>query len=893
MDVKLQFVSEKPQRREIFNFKNKKSQERFKNITSNTTQFSECFKSNLPFEDQIKQWRHVLNSHCQEAFKKIRIKRRKDKPLNEKLAKLVEKRNKIKTISKNTEDGNLLNVERAISSLEAEENRAMFMKHFKQFNDDPENINLNTLWKVFKKLGLKYKNTVPVAKKDYKGNIISDPKQIKNLLATEYRLRLRERPFRSDLGDLKYRKQEIFDMQLKLAEEVSTEPWNMYALEKALANLKNNKARDHAGYANEIFKKEIIGYDLKLSLLLMCNKIKKLKVIPEFMKFANITTVPKKGSSFNLENERGIFRVDVIRSILMRLIYNDKYPEVDRNMSDGQMGGRKGKGCRNNIFIINGIIHDVITNNKKPIMLQIYDYKQMFDSMNLKLAISDIYKTGLKDENLTLIYEANKEIFMAVNTQNGQTHRQVIENSVLQGDTWGSLLASVQVEKIAQECVDAGYHYRYKDKLAVGILGLVDDTIGITEAGHKAHMMNAFINIKTAEKSLQFGVRKCRSMLVGNDTGDIFNYNLAVDNWNTEYIENEKSGEIEMTEEYTGKVEVGKVTEQKYLGFTISSTGNNMDNIRAIKNKSIGTIRQIFNKLKSLKLGKYHFEVGIIFLKVMLRTSILYASETYYNLKESEVRQLERIEESYMRKLVDTAKGCPIIQLYFELGHIPARFDIMKQRLFFLKYILSQDTESMIYKILLLQIKKPAKFDWATICLKDLKKLKINMNFEEIKKMPTNQFKDIIRKKCREIAFEYLMSKRKYKGSEINYNEIETAEYLMPNNQLNNEEKLKIFSIRNRMVNIPANFISRDKNENKCICKQREDMDHIYECLVLNEQKPELKFEEIFGKNVEKIKKVMKRFENNMKQREELKESNHVIPSGDPPYSVTIVYGNG
>ena len=55
------------------------------------------------------------------------------------------------------------------------------------------------------------------------------------------------------------------------------------------------------------------------------------------------------------------------------------------------------------------------------------------------------------------------------------------------------------------------------------------------------------------------------------------------------------------------------------------------------------------------------------------------------------------------------------------------------------------------------------------------------------------------------------------------------------------------------MVDIPANFISRDKNENKCICKQREDMDHIYECLVLNEQKPELKFEEIFGKNVENI----------------------------------------
>ena len=50
-------------------------------------------------------------------------------------------------------------------------------------------------------------------------------------------------------------------------------------------------------------------------------------------------------------------------------------------MSDSQMGGRKGKGCRNNIFIINGIINYVLrSRKKKPVMLQIYDYAQMFDT---------------------------------------------------------------------------------------------------------------------------------------------------------------------------------------------------------------------------------------------------------------------------------------------------------------------------------------------------------------------------------------------------------------------------------------------------------------------------------------------------------------------------------
>ena len=110
-----------------------------------------------------------------------------------------------------------------------------------------------------------------------------------------------------------------------------------------------------------------------------------------------------------------------------------------------------------------------------------------------------------------------------------------------------------------------------------------------------------------------------------------------------------------------------------------------MINITQLKNKSIGTIRKIFTKLESLKLGKYYFECGIIFLNVMLRSSIIYACETYYGLTESQIRQIERIEEQYLRKLFKTSKGCPIAQLYLESGHIPARFQIFKSRLLFLQ----------------------------------------------------------------------------------------------------------------------------------------------------------------------------------------------------------------
>ena len=89
---------------------------------------------------------------------------------------------------------------------------------------------------------------------------------------------------------------------------------------------------------------------------------------------------------------------------------------------------------------------------------------------------------------------------MAVKTPAGLRDRQTIRNIVLQGDTWGSILASVQVDNIGKETMKAGHYYLYKDILPVGFLGLVDDIVGITEAGYKAQQLNTFINQKTAEK---------------------------------------------------------------------------------------------------------------------------------------------------------------------------------------------------------------------------------------------------------------------------------------------------------------------------------------------------------------------------------------------------------
>ena len=48
----------------------------------------------------------------------------------------------------------------------------------------------------------------------------------------------------------------------------------------------------------------------------------------------------------------------------MKLIYNEKYETIDSSTSDSNVGARRNKNIINHIFVINGIINDVLSSNK-------------------------------------------------------------------------------------------------------------------------------------------------------------------------------------------------------------------------------------------------------------------------------------------------------------------------------------------------------------------------------------------------------------------------------------------------------------------------------------------------------------------------------------------------
>ena len=88
-------------------------------------------------------------------------------------------------------------------------------------------------------------------------------------------------------------------------------------------------------------------------------------------------------------------------------------------------------------------------------------------------------------------------------------------------------------------------------------------------------------------------------MFFGKRRNSILDGQLFVDKWDVVFEDNPETGDEELIETHAGQTPIENTQKQKYLGFVLSGTGDNMANIKAIRNKSIGIIRKLMNKLNA------------------------------------------------------------------------------------------------------------------------------------------------------------------------------------------------------------------------------------------------------------------------------------------------------
>ena len=279
-----------------------------------------------------------------------------------------------------------------------------------------------------------------------------------------------------------------------------------------------------------------------------------------------ITSIYKnKGLKSLLRNERGIFNLSKVRSILDKLLYNDVYDTVDNSLSCSNAGGRRGRSIRDQLFIVYGVINEVINGKADSLSVASYDVMMCFDKMAYAETNNDLYDAQVTGDKFALLAALDNKCQAVIKTPVGETKPLEFVDLTMQGSTFGSLKCTVQQDTLGRDLLssDEGFAlYTYKGIVDIPPVCFLDDVLGLSKCGIETTELNCAINSKMEAKNLLLGKDKCEVM----------------------HIEKRGSKSIKC-KTTTMKVhnDNRKTTKSiKYLGEVLNSEGNVNDSISAV-----------------------------------------------------------------------------------------------------------------------------------------------------------------------------------------------------------------------------------------------------------------------------------------------------------------------
>ena len=130
------------------------------------------------------------------------------------------------------------------------------------------------------------------------------------------------------------------------------------------------------------------------------------------------------------------------------------------------------------------------------------------------------------------------------------------------------------------------YKYNNDPEIKIGVLGMVDDTLAVSECGISSVLKNSIINSCVETQRLRFSEDK--SVVI--------------------HVENAKKCSTPCPKLKVHKKEMHEANSTKYLGHIISSKGGIQETIQDRKNRGWGKVSQIQGILAEIDVGYHNFQ---------------------------------------------------------------------------------------------------------------------------------------------------------------------------------------------------------------------------------------------------------------------------------------------
>ena len=794
--------STKQTKNETYNLKNKQCQAKFFQETNTTRYLSSSFDDETEdLETSALRFINRLKKVIQKCFKKIRTTNKSDKKTEE----LYESWRKLQGKDDEQSKEDLKDIEKELAEKIANNFKTIEAEAGK-YDCEEGGFNSGKLWNLKKHLFPKHRDP-PTAMMDDAGNLVTSTDQINELAVQKLAIeRLKNRPMKEGLEEMKKHKETICEANLERARNTKTPDWTVKEVTEVLKNLKTNVSRDPLGYANELFHPSVAGKDLITAITTLVNKIKKHQIFPKCLQLCNITSIWKrKGKRNSFDSYRGVFRVCVFRNILDRLIYTDEYHNVDSRLTDCNVGSRKLRNIRDHIFVMNAILNSVKNGNEDALDCQVFDVEKCHDSLWLHEVVNDLFDAGMKNDKLALLFLENSSAQVAVKNSSGISRRVTIRNIIMQGTVWANLCCTVLMDKLGKLMYEnPELMYKYRGRVSVPSLQMVDDVMVLAKCSslqsvQSNSVVNSFMNIK----KLSLSKEKCHIVHIGK----------------------EKVGECSKL-----KVQDSQMLQEskvKYLGDQVDSSGTIKSTVEERRTKAFGISTEILSIANSVPLGQWRVRSGLMLRQAMLVNGTLHNSECWQGTEvDKEVSRLNKPDQALLRGLVSGHSKVPLEFLFLETACVPVSLVHVCRRLIYLHTILRKGPSEMVKNIYLTQKMDSLPGDYCRLVAADLAEMNIGLTEEQISSMKAKTYKKHIKTKVSQYAFKYLKNEqqRHSKVRDINYNKFEMQGYLK-SPLFSKDDISTLFGLRSRTIRgIRNDFREMYKPDLSCpLCHQHLD----------------------------------------------------------------------
>ena len=161
-----------------------------------------------------------------------------------------------------------------------------------------------------------------------------------------------------------------------------------------------------------------------------------------------------------------------------------------------------------------------------------------------------------------------------------------------------------------------------------------------------------------------------------------------------------------------GKGRIERTEKYRYLGNMIATKGGVAGQLEEIKRKLVGIVGEVKNIGERRKVGRMDCSVRLMLWERVVVPTMLFNLETWTYWRESDWEELEKMQGSGLRELLQVPRITPYWGLLIETGMWPMKQRVECRKLMWLKEIMEKDEESVVRKLIVEQKELEIENGW-------------------------------------------------------------------------------------------------------------------------------------------------------------------------------------